>query len=164
MDGQDDGRICPTPASETSWDAAGLRRRGPPCTRRTPAALQRWARVCICRLRAMCGIVGYVATRVEPGLDAGYLARACETLRHRGPDGEGVWVDGAVGLGHRRLSIIDLTTGTQPMSYAGGRYWITFNGEIYNYRELRQTLAGRGHEFRTTSDTEVILAAFAEWG
>jgi asparagine synthase (glutamine-hydrolysing) len=69
-----------------------------------------------------------------------------------------------VGLGHRRLSIIDLGGGAQPMSYMDGRYWITHNGEIYNYRELRHDLAARGHRFRTTSDTEVVLAAVAEWG
>jgi asparagine synthase (glutamine-hydrolysing) len=85
-------------------------------------------------------------------------------MRHRGPDGEGTWHDEYCGLGHRRLSIIDLETGDQPMSYADGRYWIVFNGEIYNYRELKAELSGLGHTFRTQSDTEVVLAAYAQWG
>ena len=111
----------------------------------------------------MCGIVGYAT--IEPGsVDAGALEAACSAMQHRGPDGQGLWRDDLCGLGHRRLSIIDLEGGAQPMSYGGGRYWITFNGEIYNYRELRSELATRGHRFRTTSDTEVILAGFAEWG
>jgi asparagine synthase (glutamine-hydrolysing) len=112
----------------------------------------------------MCGIVGYASARPTPGLDAAFLARACEVMLHRGPDGDGRWVDAQVGLGHRRLSIIDLVGGAQPMSDDGGRYWITFNGEIYNYRELRAELAASGHRFRTGSDTEVVLAAVARWG
>jgi asparagine synthase (glutamine-hydrolysing) len=111
----------------------------------------------------MCGIVGFAAVAPSPALDEPFLRRACAALRHRGPDGEGVWSCDVAGLGHRRLSIIDLGTGAQPMSYLD-RYWITYNGEIYNYRELRAELAGRGHRFRTSSDTEAILAAFAEWG
>ena len=85
-------------------------------------------------------------------------------MRHRGPDGEGVFDEPGVTLVHRRLSIIDIEGGTQPMSYADGRYWITYNGEIYNYRELRSDLETRGFPFRTRSDTEVILAAYAAWG
>jgi asparagine synthase (glutamine-hydrolysing) len=112
----------------------------------------------------MCGIVGFASPVQEPALGESFLREACAVLRQRGPDGEGVWCSGAVGLGHRRLSIIDLRAGAQPMSYMDGRYWITHNGEIYNYRELRHDLAGRGHRFRTTSDTEVVLAAVAEWG
>jgi asparagine synthase (glutamine-hydrolysing) len=113
----------------------------------------------------MCGIVGFATVAPGPPLDERFLRQACATLGHRGPDGEGVWSDGGVaGLGHRRLSIIDLDSGAQPMSYGDGRYWITYNGEIYNYRHLRGELASRGHLFRTSSDTEVILAAFAEWG
>src|SRR5262245_55971521 len=85
-----------------------------------------------------------------------------ELLKHRGPDGHGTWVHagGHVGLGHRRLDIIDLATGQQPMR--SGRNWITFNGEIYNYPELRDEL-GRD-EFATKSDTEVILVAYRRWG
>ena len=111
----------------------------------------------------MCGIVGYAATRDGAGLDEAFLRRACGTLSRRGPDGEGVWCGDGVGLGHRRLAIIDLAGGAQPMSYLG-RYHITFNGEIYNYRELRALLADKGHVFRTSSDTEVVLAAYAQWG
>lgn len=88
-----------------------------------------------------------------------------DTLRHRGPDGVGFHDDGDITLGHCRLAIIDLEeSGAQPMVDASGRYWVTYNGEIYNYVELRKTLAGRGHRFRGESDTEVLLAAFVEWG
>ena len=111
----------------------------------------------------MCGIVGYATT--GPMQNGGeWLGAACDAMRHRGPDARGVWHDEHCGLGHRRLSIIDLAGGAQPMSYADGRYWIVFNGEIYNYRDLRSTLSHLGHRFRTSSDTEVILAAYAEWG
>lgn len=113
----------------------------------------------------MCGICG-VATpsgRVEPES----LARMTSTMTHRGPDDEGIWTsaDGRVGLGHRRLSIIDLSAGGhQPMSDASGRLSISFNGEIYNFQELRTELESLGHGFRTRSDTEVILEAYREWG
>ena len=110
----------------------------------------------------MCGIVGYVTAR--PHADSSWLRVACDTMRHRGPDAEGFWRDEYCALGHRRLSIIDLSTGAQPMSFADDRYRIVFNGEIYNYRELRRELGGFGHAFRTDSDTEVILAAHAQWG
>jgi asparagine synthase (glutamine-hydrolysing) len=108
----------------------------------------------------MCGIFGYVGKiETERGL---YCTR---TLAHRGPDGEGHYAAPGIFLGHRRLSIIDLTDGgKQPMSYANGRYWITFNGEIYNFLEIRQELVGLGHTFKSDSDTEVILAAFLAWG
>jgi asparagine synthase (glutamine-hydrolysing) len=86
-------------------------------------------------------------------------------LLHRGPDGEGVYVDGPVGLGHRRLSILDLSeAGKQPMPSESSRYWITFNGEIYNFLELKKELEGKGHHFKNDSDTEVILAAYERWG
>jgi asparagine synthase (glutamine-hydrolysing) len=86
-------------------------------------------------------------------------------LAHRGPDGQGLQTDGPVGLGHQRLAIIDLATGDQPMASPDGRLWIVFNGEIYNFRELRADLERRGGwRFRTGSDTEVILAAYAAWG
>ena len=112
----------------------------------------------------MCGIVGYATVVPDPALGAGFLNAACDALRERGPDGEGIWTAEGVGLGHRRLSIIDVAGGAQPMSYGDGRYWITYNGELYNYREIRHDLVARGHHFRTASDTEVILAAYAEWG
>jgi asparagine synthase (glutamine-hydrolysing) len=90
-----------------------------------------------------------------------------DTMRHRGPDHAGVWWsdDGRVGLAHRRLSIIDLSpSGRQPMTDAGGDLWITYNGEIYNYRELRSELERIGHRFQTSSDTEVLIAAYRRWG
>ena len=88
----------------------------------------------------------------------------CETIVHRGPDDEGVWACGPVGLGMRRLSIIDLAHGHQPMRTADGRFTLVFNGEIYNYREVRRTLAGRGYVFTTSSDTECILHGYAADG
>lgn len=108
----------------------------------------------------MCGIFGYIGR-----LDREVAERCLSTMSHRGPDGWGVWQGDGVTLGHRRLSILDLSeNGRQPMSYADGRYWITFNGEIYNFLEIRAELAAKGHVFRTESDTEVILAAYLEWG
>ena len=87
------------------------------------------------------------------------------TMRHRGPDDEGFYIDGNVGLGHQRLSIIDLSPmGHQPMTNEDGKLWIVLNGEIYNYLELRQELIGKGHEFRSNSDTEVILHLYEEQG
>lgn len=87
-----------------------------------------------------------------------------DALRHRGPDDEGYYIAGNVGLGHRRLNIIDLTTGHQPMSNEDGTVWITYNGETYNYLELRRELLARGHRFCTSSDTEVIVHAYEEYG
>ena len=89
----------------------------------------------------------------------------CAAQAHRGPDGEGVWCEGPWGLGHRRLTIIDLSErGAQPMVDADRRVAITFNGEIYNYVELRDELITRGHRFTSTSDTEVLLRGYLEWG
>jgi len=108
----------------------------------------------------MCGIFGYIGT-----LERRTAERCLDTMTHRGPDGWGLWSDEGVTLGHRRLSILDLSeNGRQPMSDPEGRYWITFNGEIYNFLEVRAELAAKGHRFRTESDTEVILAAYREWG
>ena len=87
-----------------------------------------------------------------------------DVLAHRGPDGSGVWTAPGVGLGHRRLSIIDLEGGAQPMLTPDRRIALTYNGEIYNFREVRAELEGRGHAFATNSDTEVILAAWRQWG
>jgi asparagine synthase (glutamine-hydrolysing) len=109
----------------------------------------------------MCGIFGYVGRLLPPASD---LARVTNLLRHRGPDAGGCWHEPGVFLGHRRLAIIDLNTGAQPMFSADGRYVITFNGEIYNYPELRDDLRTSGAQFRTSSDTEVILAGYARWG
>jgi asparagine synthase (glutamine-hydrolysing) len=89
----------------------------------------------------------------------------CDLIAHRGPDGQGVWVDGGVGFGHRRLAIIDLSAGgRQPMATADGGVHITFNGEIYNFQELRRELEAKGHLFQSRSDTEVLLAAYREYG
>lgn len=114
----------------------------------------------------MCGIAGlHHFTAPQRPVDAGVLAAMTRSLAHRGPDGEGLWSAPGIGLGHRRLSILDLSdAGRQPMTYADGRFVITYNGEIYNFRELREELRPRGHRFRSNSDTEVILAAYAEWG
>jgi len=109
----------------------------------------------------MCGIFGFVGRDLPP---IGDLARATNLLSHRGPDGGACWHEPGVFLGHRRLSIIDLNTGAQPMFSGDGRYVIIFNGEIYNYVELRDQLRASGAEFRTASDTEVILAGYARWG
>ena len=111
----------------------------------------------------MCGIFGQYSWARPPD-DPALLWSATESLAHRGPDGGAFWSEGAFFFGHRRLSIIDLAEGAQPMASVDGRYVVTFNGEIYNYIELRQELEGRGHRFRTQSDTEVLLAGYAEWG
>lgn len=118
------------------------------------------------RKQKMCGIAGLldyrrVGYQVEPGT----FDRMVDSLVHRGPDGRGVWQDGSVWLGHRRLAILDPTpAGAQPMIHPSGLFAVTFNGEIYNYRELRADLKRRGHVFRTDCDTEVLLAAYAQWG
>lgn len=111
----------------------------------------------------MCGILGYLSFDGSPA-EVDSLTRLTNLLRHRGPDGGGYWAEGPAFLGHRRLSIIDVAGGHQPMVSADGRLLITFNGEIYNYIELRDELCARGHEFRTSSDTEVLLAGYREWG
>ena len=114
----------------------------------------------------MCGIVGIWSIN-GPLLDERELDRFTDSLAHRGPDGRGTFTnsDGYLGLGHRRLAILDITeSGHQPMSYGDGRYWITFNGEIYNFLELRKQLRKLGHQFFSETDTEVVLAAYAQWG
>lgn len=111
----------------------------------------------------MCGLAGHVGRDVDHKV----LEHMIGTLRHRGPDDVGVWVspDRRYGLAHARLSIIDCSSaGHQPMSYADGRLWAAFNGEVYNFQELRAELATRGHRFTSRSDTEVVLAAYVEWG
>jgi asparagine synthase (glutamine-hydrolysing) len=112
----------------------------------------------------MCGIVGQFSfDRDHPVGDAS-LRRMCDTIVHRGPDDEGIFACGPVGLGMRRLSIIDLAGGHQPMRTDDGALTIVFNGEIYNHRDVRRTLEGRGVRFRTSSDTESILYAYQEYG
>lgn len=113
----------------------------------------------------MCGIAGRLNFRSGAPADARVLRGMCDLLAHRGPDGDGVWTDGMIGFGHRRLAIIDLSpAGRQPMRTPDGDLCITFNGEIYNFPELRRELEGRGHRFQTRTDTEVMLAAYREWG
>jgi asparagine synthase (glutamine-hydrolysing) len=107
----------------------------------------------------MCGIAGHVGPTARELVPA-----MLGLLKHRGPDDSGIYASDDVGLGMTRLAIIDLATGQQPMSEPTGRYWIVFNGEIYNYRELRAVLERGGHAFRTRSDTEVILHAYAAYG
>jgi asparagine synthase (glutamine-hydrolysing) len=114
----------------------------------------------------VCGITGYWGYS-SADLARGIFEAFTHSLAHRGPDGFGIehWADGRLWLGHRRLAIIDLSDqARQPMSYANGRYWITYNGEIYNYLELRDELTGRGHRFLSNGDTEVVVAAYAQWG
>ncbi len=110
----------------------------------------------------MCGIVGLVSKR--GAYPEAVLRGMTRQIAHRGPDGEGVRIQGQVGLGHRRLSIIDPEGGHQPMCNEDETVWITFNGEIYNYKELMTQLQNRGHRFRTHSDTEVVIHAWEEWG
>lgn len=117
----------------------------------------------------MCGIAGYVDLRTRPSTLRGKLEHALRQLAHRGPDGSGSWFStcqgGELGIGHTRLSILDLTArGSQPMHSNPQRYVLSYNGEIYNYLELRQELEQLGEVFRTESDTEVLLAAWKQWG
>ena len=114
----------------------------------------------------MCGVTGYWAYSSQDLAEAAFAAFT-HSLAHRGPDGFGIehFPEARLWLGHRRLAIIDLSErARQPMSYAEGRYWLTYNGEVYNYVELREELRGLGHRFVSDSDSEVILAAYAQWG
>jgi asparagine synthase (glutamine-hydrolysing) len=115
----------------------------------------------------MCGIAGFVEktpTVASRESDFALVHRMCGVIRHRGPDDEGIHVEGGVGLGMRRLSIIDLSTGHQPIHNEDESVWIVFNGEIYNYRQLRKELEASGHQFYTSSDTETIVHAYEQWG
>lgn len=113
----------------------------------------------------MCGIAGFCGADLPREAATALLRRMASAIAHRGPDGEGIHVDRGAGLAHRRLSVIDLTAGgTQPMSNADGTVWITYNGEIFNYIELRDELIARGRRFRTTGDTEVLLHLYEEMG
>src|SRR5262249_27160351 len=116
----------------------------------------------------MCGITGFISSRSDPG-DSSMLARMSAALVHRGPDDDGRLLTAAangeqVGLAMRRLAIIDLRTGQQPIANEDESAWVVFNGEIYNHQQLRQELERRGHRFRTRSDTEAILHAYEEYG
>lgn len=107
----------------------------------------------------MCGIFGYIGK-----IEHEKALYCLNTLSHRGPDGYGVYESDGIFLGHRRLAILDLSEkGKQPMSYSKGRYWITFNGEIYNFLEIREELIAKGYSFESDSDTEVVMASFLEW-
>src|SRR4051812_24580129 len=112
----------------------------------------------------MCGIAGFVST---DGLHEGAAAQAIamrDVLAHRGPDEVGLHCDAYAALAHRRLSIVDLSTGQQPLSNENGTTWVIFNGEIYNHTQSRRELEARGHRYRTQSDTETIVHAYEQWG
>ncbi|MEI8201422.1 MAG: asparagine synthase (glutamine-hydrolyzing) [Bacteroidota bacterium] len=112
----------------------------------------------------MCGITGIFNIDKKP-IPLGVLKHMTDVIQHRGPDGEGFWNEGYIGFGHRRLSIIDLSPGGhQPMMSTDGRYIITYNGEVYNFQQLRVELEKAGQRFHSDSDTEVVINAFAEWG
>ena len=112
----------------------------------------------------MCGFAGASWTDPQHAIDAATLDAMTAVLTHRGPDQSGTWFDAHTALGHRRLSIIDLDSGRQPLANEDGSVQVVFNGEIYNYRELRNDLQGRGHRFTTRSDTEVIVHLYEEYG
>jgi len=112
----------------------------------------------------MCGIAGFINLNGDPA-ESLLLRRMTAAIAHRGPDGEGFFTDGAVGIGHRRLSIIDLSAaGHQPMQTSDGRFILSYNGEVYNFEELRVELEAMGHRFRSRTDSEVVLNAWAAWG
>ncbi|HME06734.1 MAG TPA: asparagine synthase (glutamine-hydrolyzing) [Bryobacteraceae bacterium] len=110
----------------------------------------------------MCGIAGYISAASRP--ETAVVRAMCDAIRHRGPDDEGFHVEGPCGMGMRRLSIIDLATGHQPMSNEDGSIWLVFNGEIYSYQELRRNLIAQGHRFQTNSDTETIIHLYEQEG
>ncbi|MDZ7400007.1 MAG: asparagine synthase (glutamine-hydrolyzing) [candidate division KSB1 bacterium] len=112
----------------------------------------------------MCGICGMIWSDPNRSVDQMVIQKMCDVIVHRGPDEEGNYVTGNVGLGMRRLSIIDLDTGKQPISNEDDTLWIVFNGEIYNFQEIRDELEKRGHRFKTRSDTETILHAYEQYG
>ncbi len=112
----------------------------------------------------MCGIAGKFNLRSNTSVRPETIARMCAVIRHRGPDDEGIYVDGCFGMGMRRLSIIDLATGRQPIRNEDGSVWTVCNGEIYNFLELRTLLQGKGHQFYTNTDTEVIVHLYEEYG
>src|SRR5512136_2574660 len=112
----------------------------------------------------MCGIVGTLNLTEAAPIQEATLRQMLAMLRHRGPDQFGIYLDSQVGLGNARLSIIDLSSGQQPIANEDQTLWIVFNGEIFNYVELRPELEARGHHFATNSDTEVILHLYEEYG
>lgn len=112
----------------------------------------------------MCGICGVFYSDKDRNVSRPVLEAMTQILAHRGPDDAGIFVNGSIGLGHRRLSVIDLKGGHQPLSDSQGQYWITFNGEIYNFKEIRKNLEAQGCAFKTQTDTEVILQAYRVMG
>src|SRR4051794_7633220 len=112
----------------------------------------------------MCGISGIFEFDRSRVIPAETVHRMNESIRHRGPDDEGIYVERGIGMGHRRLSIIDVAGGHQPISNEDGTIWVLLNGEIYNYPSLSQDLQARGHKFRTRSDTEAIVHLYEEYG
>ena len=113
----------------------------------------------------MCGLVGLLRWNGIEREDPTRVKAAADVLTHRGPDGSGFWNDAQIALGFRRLKVIDLSpAGDQPMSNEDGSLQVVFNGEIYNFRELREELRGKGHTFKSQSDTEVLLHGFETWG
>src|ERR1700694_3311572 len=113
----------------------------------------------------MCGICGIaIPEKLKRVIDAATLLRLRDSLAHRGPDDAGVFIDEQVGLGHRRLSIVDLAGGHQPMCNEDGNIWISYNGEVYNHRDLRPALEERGHIYQSVSDTETIIHLYEEQG
>ncbi|HST79816.1 MAG TPA: asparagine synthetase B, partial [Verrucomicrobiae bacterium] len=112
----------------------------------------------------MCGICGKLSFEHDASVNPVLIRAMLATISHRGPDDEGLYLGSRVGLGHRRLSIIDLGSGHQPLSNENESVWIVFNGEIYNYQELRALLVNKGHTFKTHTDTEVIVHLYEEFG
>src|SRR5690242_19329026 len=110
----------------------------------------------------MCGIAGYLSFTGKARLET--ARTMCDQIRHRGPDDEGFHVDGECAIGMRRLSIIDLAGGHQPISNEDGTVWVVFNGEVYNYQELRSNLIAQGHRFVTNSDTETLVHLYEHEG
>jgi len=112
----------------------------------------------------MCGIAGILNFN-QQAVSYSHIKAMTDILHHRGPDGEGQYVEGMIGLGHRRLAIIDLSVaGHQPMQTKDGRYTITYNGEVYNFKELRIQLEALGYQFHSNTDSEVVLYAYTQWG
>ena len=112
----------------------------------------------------MCGIAGIFNLNKSP-ISQVLLRKMTDAIAHRGPDGEGFYIDGFIGLGHRRLAIIDLSpAGHQPMITEDRRYAITYNGEIYNFQELRAELERLGYKFKSRTDSEVVLYSYVQWG
>ena len=112
----------------------------------------------------MCGLVGYLNASNEPASER-LVQKMASAIVHRGPDAEGSFVSNNLALGHRRLSIIDLSeAGTQPMTTSDGSFTIAYNGEVYNFKNIKEELKHAGYKFRSNTDTEVVLNAFSHWG